>query len=111
MAEDKYDFIWEIIETEGDFNNDPDDKGGPTKYGITISTFEHYYKKKATIEDIESLTKEQAYEIYYSMYVKEPGFLNIFDRHLRHHVVDCGVLHGPSDPIKWFQEIIVDRAC
>lgn len=35
-----------ILKWEGGFVNDPDDLGGATNMGVTISTYEAYCKKK-----------------------------------------------------------------
>lgn len=43
---------------EGGYVNDPDDKGGETKFGISKRSYPHV--------DIENLTLEGAKEIYYS---------------------------------------------
>lgn len=49
-------FDMEILEIEGGYNNDPDDAGGETKYGIS--------KRSYPNEDIKNLTPERAIEIY-----------------------------------------------
>jgi len=55
---------------EGGFVDDPDDKGGTTKYGISLSFLKFHsldLTKDGIInkDDIKSLTKEKAKEIYY----------------------------------------------
>lgn len=57
----KYIFDW-LIDIEGGskFTDDPDDRGGPTKYGIS---------KNANPDiDVENLTKEKANNIYFRRY-------------------------------------------
>ncbi len=49
-----------LIEKEGGYVNDPYDRGGETKYGISKSAYPHL--------DIKSLTLEQAKQIYYRDY-------------------------------------------
>lgn len=52
-------FLPFIFEWEGEtYENDPDDPGGETKFGIDRASHPHI--------DIENLTKEQAAEIYWS---------------------------------------------
>jgi lysozyme family protein len=49
-----------IIKIEGGLTNNPEDKGGLTKYGISQQQYPHL--------DIVNLTEEQALEIYYTDY-------------------------------------------
>lgn len=64
-----YDFcIKEVLKSEGGYTNDPNDKGGPTNFGITIADVKLYVKKDATASDVKALTLEQAKEIYRTKY-------------------------------------------
>ena len=49
-----------IFKWEGGYDNDPDDPGGETKFGIDKRSHPH--------EDIKNLTKERATEIYRESY-------------------------------------------
>jgi hypothetical protein len=49
-----------IFEWEGGYDNDPDDPGGETKYGID--------KRSHPEVDIKNLTREKAQEIYWTDY-------------------------------------------
>lgn len=49
---------------EGGFANVPYDRGGPTKWGITIGTFRSVYGKNKTVEDLKAMTEEQWWHIY-----------------------------------------------
>jgi len=44
---------------EGGFVNDPYDRGGATKWGITIGTFRSVYGKGKTVEDLKAMTEDQ----------------------------------------------------
>src|ERR1700747_2526421 len=58
-----------LLKDEGlRYTNDPDDSGGPTKYGITIKDVQLYVKKGATDKDVKALTLDQASSIYKSKY-------------------------------------------
>lgn len=58
---DPFDNIFNyILMVEGGYSNNPNDKGGATKYGITENVANAYYGYK-----VVNLTKEQAKEIYY----------------------------------------------
>jgi lysozyme family protein len=56
------------MKDEGGYSNDPDDAGGPTKYGITIADVRKYIKKDATAEDVKALTEDEAKVIYKQRY-------------------------------------------
>ncbi len=49
---------------EGGFANIPFDKGGPTKWGVTIGTFRSVYGKSKTVDDLKAMTEEQWMHIY-----------------------------------------------
>lgn len=54
-----------VLLHEGEeYTNDPDDAGGPTKWGITIPDL----PSGGTASDIQSLTKDQAIAIYRAKY-------------------------------------------
>ena len=44
---------------EGGYVNHPNDKGGCTNMGVTISIFRQYYGRNKTCEDLRKLTEEQ----------------------------------------------------
>ena len=58
-----------IISREGGFVNDPDDLGGPTKYGVTLATAQQHNLDKngdgrVTAQDVKQLTKMDAKRIF-----------------------------------------------
>lgn len=53
---------------EGGFSNVPGDRGGATKWGITIATFRSVYGKTKTVADLKAMTEEQWDEIYTKLY-------------------------------------------
>jgi len=67
----------EIIAREGGFVNDPDDPGGPTKYGVTLRTLrslgvDNDRDGDTDIADVRSLTKAQARDIFVRHYFGRP---------------------------------------
>ncbi len=62
----------EVFDHEGGFVNDPDDPGGATNKGITLSTFKAFAKKdlgiEPTLDNLKKLTNEQASVIYKNNY-------------------------------------------
>ena len=96
-----------IFKSEGwpKFTNDPVDKGGATKGGITLVTLREWREdSSASVEDLKELSKTEASNIYDYGYIRKPGFEKIEDGLLRFQVVDCGVLSGSRTAIMWLQE-------
>ena len=57
---------------EGGFVNDPDDAGGATMRGITLSTYTAYRKKKGrpapTVADLKAITDTEWWDCFKTMY-------------------------------------------
>lgn len=95
-----------IIEREGGYVDHPADRGGPTKYGITLATLRSWLNAQATADDVEALTKAQAAAIYQKRYVIDPGLDAIVNDRLRGLVVDTYVMQTPKTAFSMLQ-----RAC
>lgn len=99
--------VYDVIEREGGFSDNPNDKGGATKYGITIPTLSEWMgARPATIDDIRNLTKEAAMHIYQDMYINKPHLNLIKDDGLRAVVFDTGVNNGTGTAIKLLQNAV-----
>jgi len=92
-----------IIRREGGFINKAEDRGGPTKYGITQKTLTAWRKRRATADDIRGLKRAEAVEIYRQRYIVRPRFDKIKDANLQELVIDSGVNHGTRLAAKWLQ--------
>lgn len=98
------DIIDEIIEREGGYVDHEADRGGPTKYGITLQTLRNYRDDHTLgAEDIRALSRQEARDIYRERYLRGPGIDQITDDSLRAHVLDCAVLYAPRTAIEWLQ--------
>lgn len=107
--------VEEIFLAEGDdkFTDDPDDRGGATKFGITQKTLDAVQKElpipfrggllDQLPDSVKDLNRPCATAIYECVFIHKPGFSKINDDRLRYLLVDCGVLHGPGRAIKWLQ--------
>lgn len=97
--------IYRLIDREGGFVNDPDDNGGPTKYGITQHTLQLWLAREATADDVLTLDKRTAREIYYSWYYIKPGY-NELPVLIQPFMLDAGVNMGQSRAIKLLQDAL-----
>ena len=94
--------IDDLIEREGGYVNHPNDRGGPTKYGITQNTArEHNY-----FGSMIDLPKELAERIYLESYYIGTKIHLLTLPPLREELLDSAVLHGPSQAIKWLQTAV-----
>lgn len=110
-----YDLIDDIIRREGStFTDDPADRGGATKYGITQRAWDQFLSKhqRTTFAvgvpthtlyspSVEHITLENAREFYWTMYVSPLAWIE--DDQLRALVIDSSVQHGAERVTKWLQ--------
>ena len=61
-----------ILKWEGGFVNDPDDLGGATNKGITLTTYNEYRKRKGlpepSVDDLKNISDEEWTEILKTMF-------------------------------------------
>ncbi len=96
-----------VIETEGGYVNHRADKGGPTKYGITLRALELYRGKSLTAEHVEDLGLPEARAIYLTDYWITPRFAYLGLPKLPSEMLfDAGVNHGPEQAVKLLQGAI-----
>lgn len=90
---------------EGGFGSDPNDNGGPTKYGVTQETLASWRGKPVTLDDVRALTREEARDIALSHYwnaVKAddlPGGLDV-------SVADAAYNSGPKRAALLLQQCV-----
>ena len=107
-----------VIDREGGFVDHPSDKGGATKYGITLGTLTTWRARLCTDSDIKQIERKEAYEIYYDSYFLRNNIIDL-PLKLRHFMLDCAVNHGSKSAIKILQRellangyvILVDGIC
>jgi lysozyme family protein len=105
MAEDYFPRVMKFIsQWEGGFVNHPDDPGGATNMGITIGTLSRWLGRKATVEDVKNLTREEANKIYRAYYWEPSGASKAPDYKTALLLMDSGVLHGVGAPQAWVKE-------
>ena len=114
------DVIADVLRREGSkFTDDPHDRGGPTRFGITVKALCAYRRAAGgfvpkTVDEIreaiKSLTKAEARAIYQRDYIDKPRFGEIKHPELRALVIDTGVLHGRHRAARWLQGVAKVKA-
>ena len=97
MDKQSRNIIDKVIENEGGYNNDHEDLGGETKYGITKRFYPDLH--------IPSLSLEQAFNIYYDDYFI-PAKVNKLPFKLRYAFFDCVINTGQQRAVKILQQAI-----
>lgn len=89
-----------LIGHEGGYQNDPNDAGGETKFGISKRTYPHL--------DIKTLTLERA-RLIYQIDVWIPLGCEHFDHEVAFAVFDAAVNSGRSRAGKWLQAAVFTK--
>lgn len=79
--------VEEVLLWEGGYSNDPDDPGGRTNFGISS-------KHHPEIEDVGSLTIDDAIAIYYQDYWTVGKVYMVENQHLANKLMSMGVNTG-----------------
>lgn len=87
-----------VLQHEGGYVNRANDKGGPTNHGIAWNTWQAYAMKdigvEPTIENLKSLTADQAEKIYLKRYWEPKGFCGFNDMRVALMVYDWTITSG-----------------
>jgi lysozyme family protein len=97
--------VEDILKREGGYVNHPDDKGGPTNFGITQRTLSSWEDRKVTALEVKNMRKATAKRIYTYNYFYTPQ-INIIPRELQGQVFDCSINHGSRRAIKLLQDTL-----
>lgn len=96
------------------YTNEPGDKGGPTKFGVTQRTLSWSRGHAVTAEEVRGLTADEARAIILSLYIVANRYDELKSGWLRHVVVDAAYHSGPGDATQWLQSalnVTVDGVC
>lgn len=100
--------IDQIVKHEGGFVNNPADPGGATNFGITAKTLGAARKlgRDATPEEVQAITQDMAWAIYYNMHYISPGFDRITHENVQYVLVDSCVQHGEANAVRLLQRAL-----
>lgn len=112
MTERFKDMVSVVINHEGGYVNDPDDRGGATKYGITQHTLDFYNEVEQDLDmaaDVKNLTVPQAKRIYWTFYWNK-YYDDIEDEKFAFKIFDLGINVGKNRAVKKLQLALVRHA-
>lgn len=94
-------FISDLIGVEGGYVNHPDDRGGPTKFGITQAVARAFGYKA----DMMDMPRSVAEAIYKQRYWEQPGFGRVAEHSeaIAVELLDTGVNMGQAVASKFLQ--------
>ena len=95
-----------VFAEEGGYTNDPNDSGGPTNFGITLADLKEWRKNPdLTAEDVKTMTRAEAQEIYRSEYWN-PMQCGDLPNGVDLEVFDFGVNAGVRGAVKTLQTVV-----
>ncbi len=97
-------FISDVIQREGGYVNHPADRGGPTKYGITLATLAAWRGRNTTPQDVQELSEQEARDIYRKNYTV--GLEGVTDQRALAFLFDFAVNSGTGAAIRALQTVI-----
>jgi Glycosyl hydrolase 108/Predicted Peptidoglycan domain len=96
--------IEEVIEREGDYVDHPDDRGGPTRWGITESVA----RRQGYMDDMRHLPRSDAAAIYRRLYWVAPAFDKVAEitPKLAAEMFDTGINMGTGTAAGFLQRAL-----
>ncbi|GAB7534248.1 hypothetical protein BGC_04530 [Burkholderia sp. 3C] len=100
-----------ILRHEGGYSNQASDKGGATNHGIAWRTWQAFAMEdlgiEPTVDNLKSLTAEQAEEIYFKRYWQARGFCGLDDMSVALMIYDWTITSGGA--VKEIQKILNEK--
>ena len=109
---DYRDAIKKVLQHEGGFINHPNDRGGPTNWGVTQKTFNEYMSKvtgrpyQSTLDEIKSMPIGNAILIYKSLYWDKMAGDKIKKYAIAAAIFDQAINRGTSSAVKQAQRVL-----
>lgn len=95
-----------ILKIEGGFVNRPEDKGGPTNFGITQATLSAYRGKPVSVDDVKNLTQPEASSIYEKNFWDAMNLDRVKSQKVALFLFDQGVNAGPQTAVRMLQQAL-----
>ena len=98
--------IESVLKREGLYSNHPQDRGGATKYGITLATLSIYRKGPVTEEMVKNLSLSEALDIYEKLYWSPLLLDQVKDEALAAIILDQAINRGGTSVVRRLQRIL-----
>lgn len=95
-----------ILDLEGGFVDHPLDRGGPTKYGITLNTISAHRNRPVSVQEVRDLSRAEAGEIYLAQFWNPVRLGRIQSKKIALIVFSHVVHTGPLSAIKAVQKTL-----
>lgn len=95
-----------LASLEGGYVNDPDDRGGATKYGISLNFYKQNIDRYADDQDIQALTREDAENIYHEWFWHPSGVEALDSQPVANRVFALAVHAGLRPAVRVLQRAI-----
>lgn len=92
------------LKNEGGFSNVTHDRGGATRFGITMSTASRWFKRPVSVKEMENFPLETAKEIYHAWYWLPLNLDAIDSPSVATCIYDVGVVSGVRTSAKLAQK-------
>lgn len=99
--------IEDILRREGGFVDHPNDRGGPTNFGVTLKTLMAFRGRPLSGEDVRRMAVEEARDIYRSNYFLRPK-IDQLPALLQPQIFDMAINHGPGTAVKLLQKVLTE---
>lgn len=97
------------LENEGAFTNDPLDRGGATRWGITREEARRWRGRPVSISEMESFPLSEAHDIYLAWYWKPLLLDSVDEESIATAIFDIGVVRGIGSSTRLAQKVCVLR--
>ncbi|MDM0001827.1 glycosyl hydrolase 108 family protein [Variovorax sp. J22P240] len=97
-----------ILRREGGFVNHVNDRGGATNFGVTQRTLAAWRGAAVSVDDVRSLSIEEAREIYAATYFRRPK-IDLLPAQIQPLMFDMCINHGPGTAVKLLQQLLTDN--
>lgn len=99
-------FAYALLNEGREYTDTPHDAGGPTKMGVTQRAYEAYLKREVSVDEMKSLTIENAMRFYESQYWHPLQCEALTDSAISTALFDTGVLYGVGSAVKLAQKAL-----
>lgn len=104
MAHDLDEALKYLLDEEGGWSNNPNDRGGKTMWGVTQGTYNAYRKaKKLPAQSVAKITQPEARDLYDTMYWQVAS-CDKLPWPISYLAFDAAVNSGPSRAKQWVQK-------